>query len=167
MKCKKCSRHMVLRVNNTDDSLFLGCSGFPLCRATQRYTPGATEVRATAAVLSSMEMPPSPQTFQQQREVGMTPSRNEAMFSRSAAQMARQLEGGVIVINDSDSVMLETPTEEEEEHPAAALWLTVKAMILAGIAPEAALASVVPSAGHPSLVTWLAQQVQGLAAEQR
>ena len=94
----------------------------------------------------------------------MTPSRIEATFTRSAAQVARQLAGDVIVINDSDSVMMETPAEEEE-HPAAALWLSVKAMILAGIAPEAALASVVPSGEQPSHLTWLAQQVQGMAAE--
>ena len=93
------------------------------------------------------------------------PSRNEATFARSVAQAARQLEGDVIVINDSDSVMMETPTEEEE-HPAAALWLTVKAMVLAGVVPEAALASVVPAAQHPSRITWLAQQIQEMAAEQ-
>jgi len=43
----------------------------------------------------------------------------------------------------------------------------VKAMILAGINPEAALASVVPSAEQPAHVTWLAQQVQSLVAERR
>ena len=113
--CKKCDQLMVIRVNNTDDSLLLGCSGFPRCRATQRYTPGLTGVQTTPAARSSTEVPPPPQTFLQQREAGMTPSRNEATFTRSVAQVARQLEGEVIVINDSDSVMMETLAEEEEE----------------------------------------------------
>ena len=106
MRCKKCDQPMVLRANREDDSLFVGCSGYPKCRATQHCTPDVTDVRTTTAA----------------------------------------------------------PTEEEE-HPAAALWQLVRARVLAGIAPEAALAAVVPSAESPSHVRWLARKVQETVAK--
>ena len=66
VECLKCHRPMVLRINNPDDSLFLGCSGFPMCRATQRYRPGTAEAQTPAVASASPEVPPPPQTFRQQ-----------------------------------------------------------------------------------------------------
>ena len=92
---------MVRRMASEDASLFLGCSGYPTCRATQPCVMEARDVQ--------------------------------------------------------DSV---GPQTEEEEHPASALWREVESAMLAGCAPEAALATVVPMADSPSHLTWLARKVR-------
>jgi ssDNA-binding Zn-finger/Zn-ribbon topoisomerase 1 len=102
--CRRCGQPMVLRAAREDASLFLGCSGYPTCRATR---PVETRDAQSIVVVSS---------------------------------------------------------EEEEEHPASALWQAVRAGILAGSAPEIALAAVVPSAESPSHVRWLGRKVQECVA---
>lgn len=35
--CPKCGKPLVKRVNGEDNSLFVGCSGFPKCRHTEPF----------------------------------------------------------------------------------------------------------------------------------
>jgi superfamily I DNA/RNA helicase len=44
MKCKECGSEMILRTSKFNTGLFWGCSAYPICKSTQRYSDEADQV---------------------------------------------------------------------------------------------------------------------------